>query len=152
MRKFDFLSSFLWLFQMKEVSRFQSRLWLGVVAHACNCSCLEGSGQEDHSLKPAWAKRLWDPFSTGGWVWWRFLVTQVTQRSTDRRIMIQAGSGRVRPYLKNRPCLGVDTSGRGDYIRKGCRRVNLVKILWTHTWKWKNETCWNYSRNGRRGE
>jgi hypothetical protein len=27
---------------------------------------------------------------------------------------------------------GVDTSGRGEDISKGCRRVNMVKILCTH--------------------
>jgi hypothetical protein len=27
----------------------------------------------------------------------------------------------------------------------------MVKILYTHVYKWKNETCSNYSRNGRRG-
>jgi hypothetical protein len=26
-----------------------------------------------------------------------------------------------------------------------------VLILYTHVCKWKSETCWNYSRNGRRG-
>jgi hypothetical protein len=29
-----------------------------------------------------------------------------------------------------------------------CRRVNMLQILHTHGWKWKNETCWKYSRNG----
>jgi hypothetical protein len=33
-------------------------------------------------------------------------------------------------------------------LEKGCRRVNMVQILYTHVCKWKNETCWNYSRNG----
>jgi hypothetical protein len=31
------------------------------------------------------------------------------------------------------------------------RRVNMVEILCTYVWKWKNET-WNYSRNGGKGE
>jgi hypothetical protein len=26
--------------------------------------------------------------------------------------------------------------------------VNMVGILCIHVWKWKDETCWNYSRNG----
>jgi hypothetical protein len=34
----------------------------------------------------------------------------------------------------------------GENIRKGCRRMNLVEILCSHVWKWKNETCWNYSK------
>jgi hypothetical protein len=45
-------------------------------------------------------------------------------------------------------CLGVDTSGRGEDIRKGCRRVNMVKILHTHDENGKNMTCLNYSKNG----
>jgi hypothetical protein len=28
--------------------------------------------------------------------------------------------------------------------------VNMVEILCTHVYKWKNETCWDYSRNGGR--
>jgi hypothetical protein len=32
----------------------------------------------------------------------------------------------------NRSCLGVGTSGRGKDISKMCRRVNMVKILYTH--------------------
>jgi hypothetical protein len=36
----------------------------------------------------------------------------------------------------------------GGDIRKGWRRVNVVEILHTHIWNWKNETCWNCSRNG----
>jgi hypothetical protein len=31
----------------------------------------------------------------------------------------------------NRFCLGVGTSERGEDIRKGCRRVNMVEILCT---------------------
>jgi hypothetical protein len=27
----------------------------------------------------------------------------------------------------------------------------MVEILCTNVWKWKNETCWNYSKNGGRG-
>jgi hypothetical protein len=36
-------------------------------------------------------------------------------------------------------------------VRKGWRRLNVVEILCTHAWKWKNETCWNYSKNGGEG-
>jgi hypothetical protein len=32
-------------------------------------------------------------------------------------------------------------SGRGEDIRKGYKRVNMVEILGTHVYKWKNETC-----------
>jgi hypothetical protein len=39
----------------------------------------------------------------------------------------------------------------GEERRKGCKRVNMLKILCTHVSKWKNETCGNYSRNGERG-
>jgi hypothetical protein len=33
---------------------------------------------------------------------------------------------------KNRSCLGVDTSGREENIRKRSKRVNMVEILQTH--------------------
>jgi hypothetical protein len=36
---------------------------------------------------------------------------------------------------------GVGTSRRGEDIRKGYRRVNMVGILCTHVQKWKNKTC-----------
>jgi hypothetical protein len=36
---------------------------------------------------------------------------------------------------------GADTSGRGEDVGKGCRRVNMVQILCTHVFKWKNATC-----------
>jgi hypothetical protein len=35
---------------------------------------------------------------------------------------------------------GMGISGRGEDTRKGCRRVNMVEI-YTHVYKWKNETC-----------
>jgi hypothetical protein len=35
---------------------------------------------------------------------------------------------------------GPTSSGRGEDIRKGYKRVNMVEILCTHVWKWKNET------------
>jgi hypothetical protein len=25
------------------------------------------------------------------------------------------------------------------------------EVLCTHVWKWKNETCWNYSKKGEKG-
>jgi hypothetical protein len=40
----------------------------------------------------------------------------------------------------NRSCLGVDTSGRVEDLKKGNRRVSVVKMLSTHVCKWKNET------------
>jgi hypothetical protein len=46
-------------------------------------------------------------------------------------------------------CLGVGTSERGKDMRKGCRRVNMVEILYTHVCIWKNKNCGNYSKNGR---
>jgi hypothetical protein len=36
----------------------------------------------------------------------------------------------------------------GGIYKEGCRSVNVVGILCTHVWKWKNETCWGYFRNG----
>jgi hypothetical protein len=36
---------------------------------------------------------------------------------------------------------GIGTCGRGEDIRKGCRRVNMVEILGTHVSKWKNDIC-----------
>jgi hypothetical protein len=24
----------------------------------------------------------------------------------------------------------------------------MVEILYTYVWKWKNETCWSYAKNG----
>jgi hypothetical protein len=47
---------------------------------------------------------------------------------------------------------GVDTSTRGENAGRGCRRVNMVHILCTHICKWKNDTCFNYSRNGGMGD
>jgi hypothetical protein len=35
---------------------------------------------------------------------------------------------------------GVGTTGRGEDIRKECRRVNVVEIVYTHVCKWKNDT------------
>jgi hypothetical protein len=33
--------------------------------------------------------------------------------------------------MENRKVLGVGSSGRGQDIRKGCRRVNIVEVLYT---------------------
>jgi hypothetical protein len=41
--------------------------------------------------------------------------------------------------------VGSDVEGGGL-----CRRVNMVQILYTDVCKWKNDTCWNSSRNGGR--
>jgi hypothetical protein len=51
---------------------------------------------------------------------------------------------------KNRSCPGVGSSGREKNVEKGYRRVNMVPILCIYVYKWKKETCWNYSRNGGR--
>jgi hypothetical protein len=32
-------------------------------------------------------------------------------------------------------------------IRKGCSKSNMVEILCTHVWKWKNKTHQNYCKN-----
>jgi hypothetical protein len=40
------------------------------------------------------------------------------------------------------------TSGRWEDVEKGYRKLNILQMLCTHVCKWKNETCWNYSRNG----
>jgi hypothetical protein len=37
------------------------------------------------------------------------------------------------------PAWRVGTSGKGEVVVRGCRRVNMVLILCTQ--KWKNETC-----------
>jgi hypothetical protein len=36
----------------------------------------------------------------------------------------------------------------GEDIRKGCGRMNMMEILFTHVCKWKNDACGNYSGNG----
>jgi hypothetical protein len=41
---------------------------------------------------------------------------------------------------QNMSYLRVDTSGRGEDIKKRCRMVNIMEILCTHVYKWKNET------------
>jgi hypothetical protein len=42
------------------------------------------------------------------------------------------------------------TSGMGEDVGRGYRRVNMVQILFTHVYKWKNDACCNYFSNGRR--
>jgi hypothetical protein len=37
---------------------------------------------------------------------------------------------------------------QSEDLGKLCCRVNMVEMLCTHVWKWKNKICWNYSRNG----
>jgi hypothetical protein len=45
----------------------------------------------------------------------------------------------------------VGTSGSGEEVWKQWRMVNTVKMLYTCGCKWKNDICWNYFRNERRG-
>jgi hypothetical protein len=47
--------------------------------------------------------------------------------------------------------LGISTSGRHKELRNGWRRVNMAETLHICIWKWKNETCWNYSKKGMGG-
>jgi hypothetical protein len=39
------------------------------------------------------------------------------------------------------PAGGIDTSGKGEDVRKGCRKVDTVQILYRPVCKWKNDTC-----------
>jgi hypothetical protein len=45
---------------------------------------------------------------------------------------------------------GVGTSRKVEEVEKGHGRVNIVQIVYTYVCKWKNNTCLNCSRNGRR--
>jgi hypothetical protein len=36
---------------------------------------------------------------------------------------------------------GIGTSGSGEGIKKGCKRVNMMEMLCTHVCKWINGTC-----------
>jgi hypothetical protein len=36
---------------------------------------------------------------------------------------------------------GIGTTGSGEDVGKGCRRVNMVQILCVHICKWKNDAC-----------
>jgi hypothetical protein len=47
--------------------------------------------------------------------------------------------------------LGVGTSGSWVGTGKGGMRVNMMDVFCLHIWKQNNETCWNYSKKGRRG-
>jgi hypothetical protein len=52
---------------------------------------------------------------------------------------------------KTCPVWRLVTVGVGGH-KERWRRVNVVKILYTHVCKWKNETCWNYLRKGEGGK
>jgi hypothetical protein len=41
-------------------------------------------------------------------------------------------SQKRRTGRQNRSCLGGGYEWEGEDIRKGCRRVNVVEMLWTH--------------------
>jgi hypothetical protein len=41
----------------------------------------------------------------------------------------------------SRSWLGDGINGREDVVGKGSKSVNIVEILSTHVFKWKNETC-----------
>jgi hypothetical protein len=41
-----------------------------------------------------------------------------------------------RTRRQNRSCLGVGTSGRGEDIREGYKRVNMVEILCSYIYKY----------------
>jgi hypothetical protein len=40
--------------------------------------------------------------------------------------------------------------GEGGH-KESVKEVNMLEILYTHVWKRKNETCWNYSKKGGEG-
>jgi hypothetical protein len=42
---------------------------------------------------------------------------------------------------QTRSCLRGRYQWEGEEVGKGDRRVNVVKILFTHVWKGKNDTC-----------
>jgi hypothetical protein len=47
---------------------------------------------------------------------------------------------------------GLALAGGGWYGERG-RRLNTVQIMYTHVCKWKDDNCWNCSRNqGREDE
>jgi hypothetical protein len=43
------------------------------------------------------------------------------------------------------------TSGRGEVLMKGSRRVNMEQKMCIHVSKCKNDNCLNYSQNQWRG-
>jgi hypothetical protein len=51
-------------------------------------SCVGGGDWEDHTLRPGWAKSLSGLISTNIWVQRHVPVTQATDGSIDRRVMI----------------------------------------------------------------
>jgi hypothetical protein len=64
----------------------------GAVAKACNPIYSEGGDQEDHSLKPSWAKSLQDPISTSkSWTW--CYVPAIPVHRKHRKIVVQAVLG-----------------------------------------------------------
>jgi hypothetical protein len=42
---------------------------------------------------------------------------------------------------KTSPVWEVGTSGREENIRKGCKRVNMIEMLYTYVYKGKSEIC-----------
>jgi hypothetical protein len=42
---------------------------------------------------------------------------------------------------KCHPGVGVGTCMRGEEVRKGFGRVNIIQMLCTHVCKWKNYVC-----------
>jgi hypothetical protein len=43
---------------------------------------------------------------------------------------------------RKRTCLGgLVPMEEGEDVGKGCKKVNIVQILCTHVYKWKNECC-----------
>jgi hypothetical protein len=52
-----------------------------------------------------------------------------------------------RTDCKTGPVWGLYQWEGGDY-KESVEEVNMVEILCTHVWKWKNDTCWDHSRNG----
>jgi hypothetical protein len=54
---------------------------------------------------------------------------------------------------QNRSCPWgrIGTSGRGEVVGKGGRRVNTVQKTCAHACNCNNDTCCNYSMNGGRG-
>jgi hypothetical protein len=64
------------------------------VAHTCNPSYLGGGHEEDHSLRPAQAKSLWDSHLTNIWAWWCTLSSQVHGRLRSGGLRFEASLGR----------------------------------------------------------
>jgi hypothetical protein len=51
---------------------------------------------------------------------------------------------------QNRSCLLGWYQWKGEDVRKGCRKVNMVQILCVHVCKWKTETVKTILRMGDR--